>query len=331
MFRLGGAPSADGVGITSGMRRTGFQKPINATAGTQEIIEGLQEKIMTKPKFGWQDLISEGYRTSRGATDWRDWVNQASDRALEIQDERKGLPAQQLEQLLNIKKHQTDRLKATTDPQIANRQLLLTDVMGQISQWQRDNPGKGVNDFLESGGIIEIDAKMRSANPAWPGITAIKFQIEDQIRDHFGDTLGTVQGPTEEEIDALRQQLIQSWIGSYLGFKGNAMGGKPMRRGYNLGQGPVMDAQLTEQINTPTEDVSMTEDVQMTEPGQASEDPYILLRARLPQEIPDDVVRLIAYNPDAFADFASIETQEDVIAFNQQYGVELVVNTDELA
>ena len=56
-------------------------------------------------------------------------------------------------------------------------------------------------------------------------------------------------------------------------------------------------------------------------PGQANNDPYTLLRTRLPQEISDDVVRLIAYNPDAFADFASIETQEDVIAFNQKWGV----------
>ena len=62
-----------------------------------------------------------------------------------------------------------------------------------------------------------------------------------------------------------------------------------------------------------------------------SDDPFVLLRARLPQEISDDVVRLIAYNPEAFADFADIETQDDVIAFNKKYGVELVVNTDEMS
>ena len=61
-------------------------------------------------------------------------------------------------------------------------------------------------------------------------------------------------------------------------------------------------------------------------PGQ---DPYMLLRARLPQEITDDVVRLIAYNPEAFADFAAIESQEDVMLFNQKYGVELVLPTEQ--
>ena len=63
MFRLGGAPSADGVGITSGMRRTGFQKPIDATAGNQEIIEGLQEEIMTQEPL---DLLMK--KSSKEAT-----------------------------------------------------------------------------------------------------------------------------------------------------------------------------------------------------------------------------------------------------------------------
>jgi hypothetical protein len=59
------------------------------------------------------------------------------------------------------------------------------------------------------------------------------------------------------------------------------------------------------------------------------EDPYLMLRARLPQEITDDVVRLIAYNAEAFADFSAIESQEDVMLFNQKYGVELILPTDQ--
>ena len=55
-------------------------------------------------------------------------------------------------------------------------------------------------------------------------------------------------------------------------------------------------------------------------------DTYAMLRARLPAEIPDDVVSLISYNPEAFADFASIENQEDVKSFNEKYGMELVID-----
>ena len=51
-----------------------------------------------------------------------------------------------------------------------------------------------------------------------------------------------------------------------------------------------------------------------------------MLRARLPAEIPDDVVSLISYNPEAFADFASIENQEDVKSFNEKHNMELVID-----
>ena len=138
---------------------------------------------------------------------------------------------------------------------------------------------------------------------------------------------------SDEEIKIERERLLGSLLGQYLAI-GNAYGGRPrVARAYG-NPNPTMTESVdqVEQIATPQGDMTMSEDVSMTEqlPGQASQDPYVILRARLPQEIPDDVVRLIAYNPDAFADFASIETQEDVIAFNQQYGVELVVNTDEV-
>ena len=60
------------------------------------------------------------------------------------------------------------------------------------------------------------------------------------------------------------------------------------------------------------------------------DDAFALLRARLPQEITDDIVSLIAYNPQAFEDFSQIESQEDVIAFNSKYGVELVIDAQQV-
>ena len=53
---------------------------------------------------------------------------------------------------------------------------------------------------------------------------------------------------------------------------------------------------------------------------------YSMLRSRLPQEVSDEVVQLISYNKEAFADFASIKNQEDVTSFNEKYGVELVID-----
>ena len=67
----------------------------------------------------------------------------------------------------------------------------------------------------------------------------------------------------------------------------------------------------------------------LEDPNQAKSmgetDMYAALRRRLPKEISDDVVRLIAYNQEAFADFANISDQSDVESFNQKYNVELVL------
>jgi hypothetical protein len=52
---------------------------------------------------------------------------------------------------------------------------------------------------------------------------------------------------------------------------------------------------------------------------------YDTLRARLPKEISDDIVTLIASSPEALEDFATIQTQQDVVNFNNKYNVELIL------
>jgi len=94
---------------------------------------------------------------------------------------------------------------------------------------------------------------------------------------------------------------------------------KAMGGGFDMGQEQVMPAAQT-----------MAPEPQMMQPqggGQAmGEDPFQILRARLPQEITDDVVALIAYNKAAFQDFANLQDQDDVDLFNQKYNVQLVVD-----
>jgi hypothetical protein len=52
------------------------------------------------------------------------------------------------------------------------------------------------------------------------------------------------------------------------------------------------------------------------------------LRTRLPSEITDDIIRLIANNEEALQDFSFIRTQGDVSKFNVKYGVNLVLPQD---
>ena len=49
------------------------------------------------------------------------------------------------------------------------------------------------------------------------------------------------------------------------------------------------------------------------------------LRRRLPPEVGDDVVKLLANSAEALEDFAMIKTAQDITRFNKKYGVDLTL------
>ena len=59
--------------------------------------------------------------------------------------------------------------------------------------------------------------------------------------------------------------------------------------------------------------------------GEVQDLSYTELRARLPQEISNEIVMLLANSKQALLDFANIQTGEDVANFNQQYDVNLTL------
>lgn len=64
---------------------------------------------------------------------------------------------------------------------------------------------------------------------------------------------------------------------------------------------------------------------QYPQQAQASGITFEELRARLPVEVSDGVVKLIATSEEALLDFANIETQEDISLFNQKYNTDLTL------
>jgi len=106
-----------------------------------------------------------------------------------------------------------------------------------------------------------------------------------------------------DAIDAIRKE-IQELTSSY------ASGG---RAGYANGE--IVEEQVTE---TETMDQG---------PMAQSDNPisYDQLRARLPAEVTDDIVELMANSAEALEDFAMISSQQDVNLFNQKYSVNLVL------
>ena len=89
------------------------------------------------------------------------------------------------------------------------------------------------------------------------------------------------------------------------------------RVGYYIG-GDVMPGQpMQAQAAGPTD--------QGTMPQELSGITFEELRARLPQEVGDDIVRLLANSSEALEDFATIQTEQDIANFNKKYGVNLVL------
>jgi hypothetical protein len=52
---------------------------------------------------------------------------------------------------------------------------------------------------------------------------------------------------------------------------------------------------------------------------------YSELRARLPKDIDNEIVLLLANSKQALLDFANIKTPQDIASFNQQYDVNLTL------
>ena len=69
----------------------------------------------------------------------------------------------------------------------------------------------------------------------------------------------------------------------------------------------------------------MPMDQETAMPDKSPKIDFATLRARLPKEIGEDIVRLISASPEALEDFATIATQQDVDQFNKKYSVNLVL------
>jgi hypothetical protein len=222
------------------------------------------------------------------------------------------------------------------------RARILDDAIALKSEWEKANPGK---DFRSSPIYQNYENMIIQATQGKITTLSEARQTAFDIMMTNEDFAGTYQlwaltpaGPEKDKLKKEIDQILNQTVDYLMGVsirKAQATGG---RVGYNLGVGPnVMEGMASETIKMPGETIQATEVDAEVLPKSGSmnqipmnkEDPYLMLRARLPQEITDDVVRLIAYNAEAFADFSAIESQEDVMLFNQKYGVELVLPTDQ--
>ena len=165
------------------------------------------------------------------------------------------------------------------------------------------------------------------ANARKLAINAVNRQQSERNAQRIAEGLNAKDFTPEEfnsKVDFLTQQFLQG------AFVGNAMGGMPNRVNRQMGTPREGEQPLPEDPTKPVNPFQPKPIKPLPDKGMAMQDTgndvYAMLRARLPAEITDDVVKLISYNKEAFADFASIKNQEDVKSFNEKYNMELVID-----
>ena len=308
MFKMGG-PTSGGTGITSGLETPRQNFAYSTYGEAVQAIPKMFEKTMTglenrRSAIGPMALLQAAQAGAFSG------VENFGDLAMSIGSPEflgAGLKGMEASQKLDTQIDALGLKEATTMATLLKKKdsAFSTRLQSQaaVKEIQRQ-----IND-LRSQLVGQDDPAM---------IKTIKQQIGDlntQMKVFISG--GTIR---EKAIELLMkgdnpslatdEESIQEMIGILQGYSMKEGGriNKQMGGGFDMGQAPQ----------------TMAPGLEMTQPQ--GQDPFTILRSRLPREISDEVVSLIAYNKKAFADFANIQDQDDVDLFNQKYNVQLVVD-----
>ena len=161
-----------------------------------------------------------------------------------------------------------------------------------------------------------------------------------EYKDALGDLVkyGNKQDAASKKKIEDAQKLIKEYQEyaktAGISIPGLAEGGRVNRALGTPEMGEITETVEQETVNTPTEKVQATEVAAAENVEPMKEVPvmdFATLRNRLPQEITDDVVQLLANSKEALQDFYYINSQNDVSNFNTKYGVNLILPPSVLA
>ena len=313
MFKMGG-PTSGGTGITSGLETPRQNFAYSTYGEAVQAIPKMFEKTMTGLE-NRRSAIGPMALLQAAASGAFSGVENFGDLAMSIGSPEflgAGLKGMEASQKLDTQIDALGLKEATTMATLLKKKdsAFSTRLQSQaaVKEIQRQ-----IND-LRSQLVGQDDPAM---------IKTIKQQIGDlntQMKVFISG--GTIR---EKAIELLMkgdnpslatdEESIQEMIGILQGYSMKEGGriNKQMGGGFDMAQEQPMQAAQT-----------MAPGPEMMQPQ--GQDPFTILRSRLPQEISDEVVSLIAYNKKAFADFANIQDQDDVDLFNQKYNVQLVVD-----
>ena len=326
MFKMGGKAASQGTGITSGLDEkvnmtngranyadgpTTYQDFLKRALGKIEKREAAMEGMDSLINLGAAQRASQVLSTEESNNPLDIFLNLAR-AGTEI-----ALPS-----LSEKKKLQMKMLDPTTD--LALAKVLKPDSgFGQkVYQMKKEdlaNLRKQYYDLESKLGQAKTDEEkaliQRRMNELEQDVKLIYsgFDTDDDYRKQImQDYYNQYQAyPSADYVEKQLKRYKETLGGFFAkGGRVDRQMGSPM-----MGEQPMQQEMPTEQ-----------QDVAMETQGNQGNKVYAMLRARLPQEVSDEVVKLISYNKEAFGDFASIKNQEDVNSFNEKYGVQLVID-----
>ena len=329
MFKMGGST---GTGITSGLDRPGYKD-----AGTvQAALDTTQKSLTALDQFrdkqtGFMPGALPGFLTSFGlnllATPPRGNIFQTA--AVAAQDPFKTFQASTLAERENERRRAEDIFStALASEYDLERERIESEGKGNEKTFAKEQAANAVTSLYDNQ-IGAIKNKIEALDKDDPNYL-------DKV-DDFNATIANIEKRKTDDIKSiyLSQKTIEEFQREVIlkllqnndiedikpffpnleqimgpGFKLPEEAKDGGRMGYSLGTPkPMMETVAEEKKQT----------------GEVQDLSYTELRARLPNEISNEIVMLLANSKQALLDFANIQTGEDVASFNQQYDVNLTL------
>jgi hypothetical protein len=324
MFKMGGKAASQGTGITSGL-----DEKVNMTDGRANYADG----PVTSQDF--LKIAMDKYNRQQDAmSGMNNLINmQALQQASNVLgQETSNNP---LDILVNFAKQGT----SIALPALSARkklELKMNDPSAELGFAKALKPSGGFGEKVFAmklrklgeleNSLAELTSKLNAGEIDQDSFNAGKQAIDRRMKlisgsfESDSDIRALVRAEFIEQngVPPNKEQLDKG-VANYKSVMGLKDGGRVERQ---MGS-PMMGEQPMAQA---PQMMAAQQDVAMETQQDSGNKVYAMLRSRLPQEVPDEVVQLISYNKEAFADFASIKNQEDVTSFNEKYGVELVID-----
>jgi len=331
MFRIGGSA---GTGITSGLDRKPFQEgtdPYDRALKRAGLAKDPRVRDILFPRSGGlRPGTLPGFLTSFG-------LNLAS--ATPTGTGFGGLAATAAKAAQQP--FQTFQAAKLTDDEAEGkfaRDLFESDIQSQYDLEEARREGKSTKTFekdraadavkeIYNGKIANINAKIDQLDKNDPdyldkvdGFNSQKKILEDEKLDNvlaIYESRKTQKEFQQEVINTLLKNLEVSEVAEYFPNLESIMG-----PGFKIPEAKAEGGRIGYRDGT-----KMMESIveQEKEQGEVQDLSYTQLRSRLPNEISNEIVMLLANSKQALLDFANIQTTQDIQAFNQQYDVNLTL------